>query len=663
MVMPCQKVNRRLLPIKFHYFLFWTALACALPFRTVFAKHLGISATALGVIYLVIPFIKIATNPLFGFLLDYFKRFRLTLSVIMLLVSLCHVVMVFIPPRTLKSVIRTNITGDDFQLKVSYLCLNDNGLSFCDPTFLIHNEYRVSHDPTISKSKITCDVKCSSSRNRSISNAGRQCREKMNFEFNYLVSNISSCDTDIKMQSGQLKVFSEDDSVVVALNITRTTDLKSWILSPNNCSVELEKRITFLPMSVRQRFAIGNQSGEDTLETYVANDVHNALQENLDLNSGRYFALSEYPVLQLKTLLGEKNHVASSCGLEFACQTKECFFNPEQITAKESEYLSVQFWSLFMLIEVSSVALSVVIFLTDTICYELLQDRQEKYGQQRFWGTLGWGTGALVGGYINEIFTSESGEIDYTFSFCLSGVLAVIDLTAMCQLKVKDLKYSSNIWKDVCCLFTKMNIVYNILIVYFIGIFSGFIWHYQFWFMEEIGSSQVLLGLSQTFEAMFEIPCFIVSGWIIRTFGHDHCNSITLLCLALRYLSFFFMYDPWWMLASAILHGPTFGLFYASLTMHAKKIAPPGTEATVQSLLCLFFEGIGVATGSILGGMGLDYFGSRKSFLYAAVLNFMVLFINILMSIYLKKSTKNTKQNNKTVSIILSPSRNQLSTF
>ncbi|GBO27361.1 hypothetical protein AVEN_152229-1 [Araneus ventricosus] len=188
--------------------------------------------------------------------------------------------------------------------------------------------------------------------------------------------------------------------------------------------------------------------------------------------------------------------------------------------------------------------------------------------------------------------------------------------------------------------------------VYTIGVLSGLLWNYQFWFMEEIGASQVLLGLSQTVECLVaEVPCFLISGWVVRKIGYVNCNSLTLFCFGLRYLCFFFMWDPWMTLPVGLLNGPTFGIFFASMTMYGKTEAPPGTEATVQSLLAMSFEGVGAGTGSILGGIGIDKFGSRNTFLISSIVSFVLFVVNVLLHIFvLRRRVKEPFEKSKSSS-------------
>ncbi|GBM95738.1 hypothetical protein AVEN_202064-1 [Araneus ventricosus] len=617
------KIDTLLLPMKIHYFLFMAALACALPFRTVFAKQLGISATAVGVIFLAIPFFKILTNPLFGLLVDHFKKFRLTIAVLMLVVAVTHVAMVFIPP--LETFENIRLHTQNLQTVVDYVCpLHDH-----EPYINMYNEFQTESDGNAPH--VSCEVTC----------------QKASWQISELTEEYGSCDKNIsgvfrvnfKISNYRFEFSLANESYVTLRNFTRK------LLSINEENRKSWHKSRKIDCSERQNCFTHT---DRNLAKEAFNQTNNLKNPELSLNSNQEsnFSSEANDTKQYYTFIAENLYMIQSldnysdclCKQRLNCVTTKCnhiIDQEELITANEEEFLSYQFWSLFFSIAISSTFFCAVLFLIDAMCYEMLGDRKEDYGLQRLWGTIGWGLGALVGGYLNQLISPDPTNIDYSLSFYLLGVLIIIDLIPIYKLQIGDVKYSSNICKDVCSLFSKTDIVINIIMVYTIGVLSGLLWNYQFWFMEEIGASQVLLGLSQTVECLVaEVPCFLISGWVVRKIGYVNCNSLTLFCFGLRYLCFFFMWDPWMTLPVGLLNGPTFGIFFASMTMYGKTEAPPGTEATVQSLLAMSFEGVGAGTGSILGGIGIDKFGSRNTFLISSIVSFVLFVVNVLLHIF-----------------------------
>jgi len=68
------KINSKLLPVKAHFFLVFSALAPLLPFLPVYAKQLGFDAFGVGVIFAVLPFMGMIARPIAGWIADYFSK-------------------------------------------------------------------------------------------------------------------------------------------------------------------------------------------------------------------------------------------------------------------------------------------------------------------------------------------------------------------------------------------------------------------------------------------------------------------------------------------------------------------------------------------------------------------------------------------------------------
>lgn len=57
------------------------------------------------------------------------------------------------------------------------------------------------------------------------------------------------------------------------------------------------------------------------------------------------------------------------------------------------------------------------------------------YGKQRVWGTIGFGTTALIAGYVVDLFSD--GAITYAPAFIVMLIFSICDLLACIKLKVK----------------------------------------------------------------------------------------------------------------------------------------------------------------------------------------------------------------------------------
>jgi len=82
------KINYKLLPIKAHFFLIFSALAPILPFLPVYAKQLGFDALGVGVIFAVLPFMGMIAKPVAGWIADNFFQQKLVFLISIVLTGI-----------------------------------------------------------------------------------------------------------------------------------------------------------------------------------------------------------------------------------------------------------------------------------------------------------------------------------------------------------------------------------------------------------------------------------------------------------------------------------------------------------------------------------------------------------------------------------------------
>ncbi|KAK8766222.1 hypothetical protein V5799_006992 [Amblyomma americanum] len=495
--------NLHLLPLKMHMFLYFGAVVGVMPFTTVLAKQLGISAALAGLVNTTLLFLSILMRFAFGSLTDKVQQLKVVLIAIISVESFFHFLLIYVPPiKPTYLDIAVPSPENVFQNDTQLLCFSQAHFEDCQPH---------SDEP--------CRMSCE-----------------------YAADNSSS-------SSAQDIAF------------------------PFNCSVMCYQQQWCLPMD-----------------------------EVVGVNASFLDAAVR------------------------AC-TVRCPAAHQPNTMR-----TATFWLFAVFRVLGGTAFGVGISLADAAAYAMLRDRKEDYGKQRLWGTIGWGALAPLIGYLNELATGDSPYIDYSPGFYMLAAFTLMDVFSLCFLDVPRSSSSKQLLKDLSEVLVNPRALFFTFSVLNIGFLMGFVWSYGLWYLQDLGATPTLLGANLAVQCFGgEVPVLFFSGWIIKRIGYGNAVSLSIAGLCLRLAVYSFGTDVWAMLPVEVTHGLCFGLFYAAMTSYASTAAPPGTEATMQGILGGTFEGLGIASGTLVAGQLYSEVGGRQTcyiyFIYSVV--FLVFHIGV----------------------------------
>ena len=89
----------------------------------------------------------------------------------------------------------------------------------------------------------------------------------------------------------------------------------------------------------------------------------------------------------------------------------------------------------------------------------------------------------------------------------------------------------------------------------------------------------------------------MLTGWLMKKISAENITSLVFFLYIFRLsgLALMGQYGPvWGTLVVELLNGPCYGLGYTAIVVYAGKITPPGTSATVQSVVNICYESLGM---------------------------------------------------------------------
>ncbi|XP_057663490.1 uncharacterized protein LOC130898309 isoform X1 [Diorhabda carinulata] len=107
------KINRKLLPIKAHYFFFMAAMGPVLPQLPVLGKELGVSSMVIGTITGILPIIFLIAKPVFGLIVDILRNHRKSIFMgLILIMTVCFALLGYVPPQPTLTFDVRNVNGN-----------------------------------------------------------------------------------------------------------------------------------------------------------------------------------------------------------------------------------------------------------------------------------------------------------------------------------------------------------------------------------------------------------------------------------------------------------------------------------------------------------------------------------------------------------------------
>ena len=504
-------------------------------------KQLGLSSTEAGIIYGVMPFISFFTRPLFGAIADKTRRHKVVLILCTLMTGLLYGLLLVTPGKSVPK---------EWKLRV------------------------VTH-----------------------------------LECNTQDSYISDCRNSSETALGDL----------CELSLTKFTSLKQFNDSAASvpCHAHCSLGIVSSP-SLRMCFTneagsyfniadcpkLWNSSLDKPELTFTINDLRSLIQNEIP-GQGRIYNGQVCRNYDLKNVsyMGQSFWQAT-CSNEalFDCFIQcESNLHHDCITVPSHE-LSRTFWIFFVIFLFCNIFFAPVVSLIDAIAYDTLGEKRGCWGRQRMWGTIGFAIFAITSTFIMDMLSKRNPghDIDYSVSFYIFVALCVISAIIAYFLQISESLQCRQMFKNITQLFCYPEIVVFMIIMTFFGIFNSVTEAFLFWYLQDLGSSQVTLGFCLVCNCFLEVIMLFNAGKIIKLIGHIPCLYIALFAWFIRFLSYSFLTNAWQVLPVELLHGVCFGLMYAAASAYASIISPKGMSATVQGLIGGLYFGFGMIILPIL---------------------------------------------------------------
>ena len=286
--------------------------------------------------------------------------------------------------------------------------------------------------------------------------------------------------------------------------------------------------------------------------------------------------------------------------------------------------------------------------LADTATLQSLNRESHKYGRVRLWGSLGWGVGGFSAGAAvsRNHKTNHCGVrvIDYLPCFYVYAVAMAVAFLCATQFQFEQVtvaesqdeqapvEVSSNQQgiTDGLRVFRSVQFCFVIFIAFFCGSSTGFIETFLFWYLHDLGGTQLLFSVVNGLNCAAEVFVFFITDKLIYFLGYMNVIYLALFCYSIRFTYFYFVVSPWAVLPAELLQGITTAAFWSSCVSYVG--LHPGASHTLQGILNGVYMGLGFSTGGFMGGVLVHLGGVRNSFILYAVASLLIMLLFVALN-------------------------------
>lgn len=301
----------------------------------------------------------------------------------------------------------------------------------------------------------------------------------------------------------------------------------------------------------------------------------------------------------------------------YKCWDHKSIVSTEEKLVRKGEF-QTSFWVTFMILNFASLLHNSMMSFTDAVAFSYLGEDKSRFGVQRLFGSLGFVLVSVPLSVLLFLYADADGTTNFSVSFYVYIGFTCLAALNGCFMTISFRQKATNLCSALCKLLRDQQIALVLLVTTYAGAQLGAVEGFFFWYLKQLGATQLILGLCVGTGLGSEILFFFLSSPVVRRFGEVRILQVSLLASAVRSVSVSFVRNPWFGLFVQLLHGPVFSLMWVAASAYVNTIAPRGMTVTAQTILGSLVYGVG-GYGLMLR---LFYCGHRNILLISVIHEF-----------------------------------------
>ncbi|XP_067141761.1 major facilitator superfamily domain-containing protein 6-A-like isoform X1 [Centruroides vittatus] len=310
---------------------------------------------------------------------------------------------------------------------------------------------------------------------------------------------------------------------------------------------------------------------------------------------------------------------------------------------------TLTFWVYLGVRSFADLCIMTVICLLDAVTISSINDFYGLYGRMHVWAALGLAIFSPVAGILIDYYSGIAGKPDYSPAIFIFDGLALITCALIIALPIEagtNARYVVSPERSRKKLkFCTWEMSFLIFLVLILGTQWGFMETFLLWFyVDEVGCSKLILGLTVTVGFVGSIPFLIISKNMVRNIGRAHLIVFAFLFYGIRFAGISYIIYPWWSLPFEAMETFTISVAWIGIVAYGQSLISRGARLKVQYLFNLLHFCAGRGLGTMIGGFLSEVFGTRQTFRGFAVVSTIIGLLYLVIYHTCLKSCRRNKR-------------------
>ncbi|EFX88451.1 hypothetical protein DAPPUDRAFT_311258 [Daphnia pulex] len=629
--------QRKLIPIKILSLVVFSGYGVLLPYAAIHMKSLGISVEETGAIYSVNAVLSVLIPICSGMIADKLGNFKMLLSVLFGCTSITSLIFLLVPVGRISVAYPTNMSMalGCFNNDNSTLTLTDLDLHPCKFKLYEDSENSVINvSATLGECGSVCYRSDKSDTEATLETASSFVSDT-NLDHSigkeFLDAVFFPNDWDLEMSCLQnlsarsICQLDRKSGAVSRKEKTATLALKLFQSDYN-----IERMIPVLWMALEDESEFDHKSSDFQCSTYG---------EKLNL---------------LQTVYSQDNQTENNPITHYRMCRSQCVvqINRSDLCSDKvrEEVINPQltFWIYLLLRSVFEVFIVGSATLFDGAALVLVNEVRGDFGFQKMFGLIGISIFSPISGALMDYFNTNENDKNFRPAFFLFAGLFGTAAVGMLTIDLNFKPPAEKLMKNVISLLKNVELDVLLAVCIISGMLTGCTGSYFFLFLEEIGGSRSLMGLTLTVSCLTGIPLLLLSDTIFRKFSIPNVLVFSLFTFVVRLSKtqgYSYIYNPNLCLVYEAMEAITGILPMTSFMIYATQLGTTSTATSIQGLISATYIGLGAGIGSSVGGVLIGAFGQRVVFRILGVIAFLTGFFYFLFNILYLRLKANDKNN------------------